>query len=55
MLLPPFEDFANEEIFQDNPNRQPNFVLSSAMDTQSETDVTILENNSYGTTLVFCE
>ena len=51
--VPPFEDFANEEIFQDNPNRQPNFVLSSAMDTQSETDVTILENNSYGTTLVF--
>jgi len=42
-----------KQSFQDNPNRQPNFVLSSAMDTQSETEVSILENNSYGTSLVF--
>jgi hypothetical protein len=52
--IPPFEDFANEEIFQDNPNRLPNYVLSSVTNVSSEIDAhNSMENNSFGSTLVF--
>jgi hypothetical protein len=52
--IPSFEDFANEEIFQDNPNRLPNYVLSSVTNVSSEIDAhNSMENNSFGSTLVF--
>jgi len=51
--IPPFEDFANQEIFQDNSSKLPNYVLSSAMEIPSEIDVhNSIENNVFGSTLV---